>query len=50
MACIASEGADVFTQLCRDAITVTQLHTNPAYWLIIAQLWPAPDTTIPLHS
>ncbi|GAA6217952.1 uncharacterized [Lates japonicus] len=26
MACIASEGADVFTQLRRDANTVTQLH------------------------
>lgn len=30
MACIASEGADVFTQLCRDANTVTQLQKNPS--------------------
>lgn len=49
-ACIASEGADVFTQLCRDANTVTQLHKTPAYWLIIAQPWPAPDTTFPLNN
>lgn len=30
MACIASEGADVFTQLCRDANTVTQLQKKPS--------------------
>lgn len=50
MACVASEGADVFTQLCRDANTVTQLHKTPAYWLILAQLRPAPDATFPLYS
>lgn len=51
MVCITSEGPDVFfTQLCREANTVTQLSKTPAYWLITAQLWPAPDTTFPLCS
>lgn len=34
---LASMGADVFTQLCRDADAVAQLHKPPAYWLIVAQ-------------
>lgn len=38
-------GADVFTQLCRDADAAAQLHKPPAYWLIVAQPGPPPPQT-----
>ena len=50
MACMASRGADVFTQLCRHASSVTQLRKVPPRRLIVAQPRFAPDAAFPLHS